>query len=1097
MRKNGKKTGGGTAVIDDAQLSLFGGAPDARREKADTIDQAASDLVKTAFANVDMATGLDGPSLNEIVMPRNETKLVLLDAPALGDMTGIASPDRVVNDIGPSISDRFPSLAIHQTYKDGTTRARLVGMLNECLDHGTMPRSEKNRSLISRKHFASRLSVHVSLLVSLKDILSDYEVVLEVIAPVASLPQSLKFGGKIGSGQDLDNAATFVASAYPGLFKHQFYPVDSTANQIVKILNCQLVAGGLVRSRGGKISRLDITTELGLSKAASVIYQEIFEAYETEVGGKESVTEAKIPAMREWLEEQIRDRSLQIRDGKISRIQFLEHFGFSKTNTIFIRYPRVAKLIEDFDSLMVETNYQPVGVEQKLQKLRELLEDPPLGKDGKSFDKRELNNLLELPKDTILRHPYANVVAAAEVALLDKLKNDPLLAFAGGRVFKCHPLVEHGWSQTFAAKFKTTFERVFLKEKKDATKVAFASATELLFFIAGNRSAACTTLLSELSSGARAGTLGKEFTLATQAYRDSLVERYEHAPSRNAKLSSTNSVIKAFSNVGFFPPHELALIAFREDGKNYLRSVAEVTEGTSGKRKNPHVDDYLNFATSMLKQAADVRQIELAGADQGDFTRVLRAELEAHEFKAAEDPSKVILHVLTRRLDLIKQATARVLNAGRALWDRGRELLASARDIGDDWGKIRPGADVTQTVRRQIFREYFPSEAASKEQGVANLLKLVADQYGSLYPTYRREGREEGQFFQKRALEYGGALLLQSYLMPSQETVCAAITLYLLESGSNVSVARTLYRDCVEPSELPNHSKITGYKARAGGKPIFATLPDRSDAIKAMNWLREGFERNQNVAEGDENQMFLVKGQDETLKLVEEWTYRNEFKRLTKSVPELANLPLTPNMLRPSILLKSALETDPGTGISMAIGQHTAQVHEGYINKYPIRYLRDTDIRLFQYSMETVVIKEMDDLHDFLNVDQEGMARRVEAVMRTGLGTMCGDRYGKPGNEGKLCQSLDCVKGCPQLILIAVPKEIAILQVWQHSLRLVEGDWIRDQPARWEKVWLPWLCFCDAVEVKMRQSFSDVWSDASEISSEMIANPNFLPMRLF
>jgi hypothetical protein len=264
-----------------------------------------------------------------------------------------------------------------------------------------------------------------------------------------------------------------------------------------------------------------------------------------------------------------------------------------------------------------------------------------------------------------------------------------------------------------------------------------------------------------------------------------------------------------------------------------------------------------------------------------------------------------------------------------------------------------------------------------------------------------------------------------------------------------------------------------------------------------MNWLQEAFSGNPKIADEDRNQLFLCKGKNETLKLIEEWTFRAEFKRLVQSVPELAGLPLTPNMLRPSILLKAALESDAKTGLSQAMGKHGAQVHEGYVNKYPIRYLRDTDIRLFQFSMETVVIQKIEEVHAFLGVDGEKMAGRVEAVMRTGLGTMCADRYGKPGNEGKLCQSLDCVKGCPQLILIAIPKEIAILQLWQHSLRLVEGDWVRDQPERWETVWLPWLCFCDAVEVKMRQSFSDVWSDATEISSKMLANPNFAPMRLF
>jgi hypothetical protein len=275
-------------------------------------------------------------------------------------------------------------------------------------------------------------------------------------------------------------------------------------------------------------------------------------------------------------------------------------------------------------------------------------------------------------------------------------------------------LVELGWAHSFASRFKESFERHYRKSTKDNAKVAFSAATELLSFIATDKSAACAALLEGLSIGPKARGLAKEFTIATQAYRDSLVERYDHIPSRNGKLTMTNSVIKVFSNDGIFPPLELGLIAFREDNPNHLRSVAEVTESTRGKPKKPHIDDYLHFATSMLKQAADVRQIEITGLDQGDFNRVLRAELENHEFKAAEDPAKVILQVLTRRLDLIKTAATKLLNVGRALWDRGRELLRIGRDPGDVFHDILRKGRINEHQRRQLLREHFPDDEASE-----------------------------------------------------------------------------------------------------------------------------------------------------------------------------------------------------------------------------------------------------------------------------------------------------------------------------------------------------------------------------------------------
>jgi hypothetical protein len=74
---------------------------------------------------------------------------------------------------------------------------------------------------------------------------------------------------------------------------------------------------------------------------------------------------------------------------------------------------------------------------------------------------------------------------------------------------------------------------------------------------------------------------------------------------------------------------------------------------------------------------------------------------------------------------------------------------------------------------------------------------------------------------------------------------------------------------------------------------------------------------------------------------------------------------------------------------------------------------------------------------------------------------------------------------------------MAILQIWQHSLRAIEGDWIRDRPERWADVWLPWLEFVNVVEEKMRQSFANVWLDATKLAEKIMATPGFALMRPF
>ncbi len=321
-------------LVDEGQLSLFETADGSLGELSGAY--VASDIVKNALGQVDEALAARPAATGS-----TDTHRLPVAPPALAPNEGYGYPHNDFNRIesfNTTVIDRFPALAVHQSYKPGSTKARLVDMLNGCLETNTIPRSEVDRRLINRREMASRLGVSYSLLSStLKDILTDYEVVVEIIQPVATLPELPRFGAKPDQSRPLDEASRQVVTLYPNLSKHQHYSEKSTANETVQILNAQIVSGGLERSRGGKISRKLITERLGLSKTALTMYAQILEDYENEVGGKESVTEARIPAMRRWLEEQIDAGTLLIRDGKVSRLQLFSNFGLPKNSLVLLR----------------------------------------------------------------------------------------------------------------------------------------------------------------------------------------------------------------------------------------------------------------------------------------------------------------------------------------------------------------------------------------------------------------------------------------------------------------------------------------------------------------------------------------------------------------------------------------------------------------------------------------------------------------------------------------------------------------------------------------------------------------------------------------
>ncbi|MEH6691142.1 MAG: hypothetical protein V7774_08160 [Pseudorhizobium pelagicum] len=1006
-------------------------------------------------------------------------------------VTGDASEGKAPTTDADEILSRFPALAVHQFYGAGSTSAELVRMLNECILAGHMPRS-RDKARINRRHFADKLGLSIARVGQLHRILAAYEEILEGVEPIVSLAEGAGSGASDADSQAMDAHALEVVARYPTLLRHQYYPRNSKPSKIAQILNAQICNAGLKRSRGGKISRQVITTQLGLSRTATTGYIQIFHDYEEATGGTESAHEARIPAMRQWFQEQTEAGTLLTRDGKASRIQFYNAFDLPQSKTLLIRYPRIAALVEEYDEKIRATGYQPGGIALTIEKLKAILaEDPPVGKNGRTINRRVIGEMLGINEHNISRAPYAEVLEAADKALVTSLETDPLVAFVGGRVFRFKVFTEQGWPNAYAIRVRNCFQRNYRTKNKDDAKTYFYALVDLMAFIASGPSSYCRSLFHGLGNGVPAKSLETEFTRATQEYRERLRELNAHIETCNAKINTTNTIIRKFSGDAVLPHLGLYLIGFRNDNPTHLQSFAEASPAGT-KRSNPHVDGYLAFATSMLKHAAELRSVEIAASEQGDFARALRSELEAEPFTAADNPATLILRILDRRIERIRAAAWDIVRRGQRDLEHGRSLLERAEELGHDFDRIIDD-EMNRFERNDLLRHYFPV-GEDMERGIANLLLVVSERYRGIYPSNKST---KSQFFQKRALEYGGARKLQAYLMPSQEVVSAILTLYLLESGSNVSVGRTLHLDCIEATDTTGHSMVTGYKARAAGKPIFAVMSNECEAILAMKWLQEAVASLPSVEPGARGLLFVSKTMGDKIKVIEEFTYRADFKRLIAAIPDLGGLSMTPNMTRPSILLRAALEQDGRTNLSQAIGQHGKRVHEGYVNKYPLRYLRDTEVRHFQHSLETVIIEKIKEAHEFLGIDADGMSRRVEAVMKTGLGTLCGNRNARLGSDGSPCKSMDCWNDCPQLIVIARKEEIAILQIWQHSLRLVEGDWIQHQPERWEAVWLPWLCFVDAVEVKMRQSFGTVWRSASEISDQIINHPKFQPMRLF
>jgi hypothetical protein len=201
-------------------------------------------------------------------------------------------------------------------------------------------------------------------------------------------------------------------------------------------------------------------------------------------------------------------------------------------------------------------------------------------------------------------------------------------------------------------------------------------------------------------------------------------------------------------------------------------------------------------------------------------------------------------------------------------------------------------------------------------------------------------------------------------------------------------------------------------------------------------------------------------------------------------------------MIRPSVLLKAALENDGRLAAGMAIAQHSPQVTQGYQVKWPVRLIYDNKIKQFQESLEILVSRNIRSASRRIGISTHEFEQRVDRLTSTGLGVFCADPYGKPVNGGALCQELDCWNDCPQMILVSETMSVASLQIWQRSLLEAQPEWERDRPERWEAVWLPWLCLTQVVEEKMaRGRLLKVWNEAERRAQWIRGQPGFTPPR--
>ncbi|NKL92807.1 hypothetical protein [Rhizobium leguminosarum] len=886
--------------------------------------------------------------------------------------------------------------------------------------------------------------------------------------------------------KSLGATASVVIERYPSLEKHQHYSGVNLSRNLVAALNELLIANQLPRSRGGKISRKHFGTLFGVEKSAMTRYVGIFKDYEAATGGTVPEWEAKCPEIRVWLSTRLLNGTIELQHGRLSRLQLAD--AFPGIIPVYHRYPGLAALIAEFDEKIVATGYVPGRLNAEVEAVRSSLEgDFPLYRTGLSYSRKELAAATGVSTIRLARPPFISVILAAERELRKRVDGDGLTCVLQGRRRSFRELLDIGWSDAFMARVVKAFSKTFHSAKEETTKGAFVELLGFLRYLGTSDDSSCMSVKAALNAGGVRMVRMSDWAFAQHSFQASINNNQAYkGRTGNTKLTIVNSVIRALANLGALPESEVGMKGDRSRSE-HRRTIAQG-------HKSEGVDDYLTFATSMLREAAKSQGLVVEPSEEAGFLRTLRQELEQQQPRDKDTPATIILRVLKRRLALIEAAAANIHQKWHRHWEHGQKLLDLGESIGGDWMERLISENGNDPARKEEMRRCFPID--DRQRATSNLVRLIADHFPSM--KVLADGVGYGQFFSRRMRELGGMSFIEGYLVPPAEAVAASVISYLCEAGTNVAVARTLYTVAIEPSEITGCVRITGEKARAGGKPIHAHLDGKGAAVTSMKWLMEASARLRNLLGPDDGQLLFVANVQSRTKPIEEYFIRSTFKKMVEDIPELAGLGLTPALIRPTVLLIASLEGGASAHISALLGQHGLNVNQGYSDQPPTRFMRDMDILGSLEGMETLVILNEKDAQAFVGVSAEQMEERAEKVMETGLGTFCRDRYARPGNDGKICTQFDCWNNCPSLLVIARKREFAFMIIWRKSLLEVEGDWIRDRPERWFTQWDQWLALIETVEKKVKfTSMGKIWREAEVAASAVISHKNFRPWRPF
>lgn len=857
--------------------------------------------------------------------------------------------------------------------------------------------------------------------------------------------------------------------------------------QLELILKNDVANSRVVMSRGGLVSRQHYLRRVRCrNHVTAAELGPIFRKFD-ELFAEESARRYQVTLQRAFDE-----GTLKLTRGRVSQTWAVGHLGISARQ--FHSNKTFTAVLDHFHERIKGRNYLPRVRQETVEMLDAILRsDCPFSKSGLGVGLQELAKRLGT---TVAK------LRAPELSRLISLKSDELKNGNGhrngnvvvaGQLHRFNSL-EAWWPASFVTaiseKFRTYASGLATPGEHRRQLVKF------LEWLAISDHDACRRTFDLIRKQRFVPALEWESVLTT--YHVEIQRKLKNPTYFKTVVSCLKNVLQFMGGVGILPtaPTSTGAGGDKRRSSRRRRSVAEVT------RISDMYGKHVEAAARALKEARQrfYTTTSPEAADSGPFLQCLLAEFERHPPNGDDFP-RVVLDVIVRRLGLIETRAAAIVQVARERLAAGAELLKLA-DLPDDFKSQLVQA--SRVERNQLVRKHFPMRPTDVQFLTArgNILQFAKRHLGGVFPP-RAAGSPDvnsiGSFVDERLKELGPRTELQRLLTPGNDAQAAGVALSLVASGINLSVAFRLVASHLRPSESRGMTSFVGHKVRANGKPIYADLPSRGAAIQAMTFLAHANAPIRERANDALKELLFLRIQGDRVLPIEPVWFNEWFKGFINGIPELAGLPLSPSMLRSSVLLRAALETDGRLTTGAAIGQHSPAVSERYQSTAPVRDLRDGLMREFQYHFESVCLINATDIAQVVGYSEGSIQGRREALTPTGLGPFCKDPYGKPGFEGQRCSELDCPKsfnnaraGCPQLEIYLTPMAAARMQIWKDILEESAAEWSRDRHERWIQLWLPWLCMLIVIEQKCsRGPLLAAWDAGVQARKHLESQPGY------